>query len=272
MFVIDVTLDPILFEIGPFQMSWHGLIATTAILVAVWIGLALARRSAIPESSIGRLMWWAIPGGLIGARLFSVLDHLPYYSDNPIEVLFIWQGGIAAYGAFIGGLVSAVIAARRQGLPVWRLLDVAAPALLIGQAIGRIGCFLNGDTVGGPTAGGWGVAYWHPDALVPRSLTGIPTHPYPLYEIIWDLAVLGLVVALPGTLRQPGTRFLIAAIGYAIGRFVLSFFRMEPIVLWGLQEAQVIALVTGLTAVVVLLLRSRGSKDFSSVQTRGSVT
>jgi phosphatidylglycerol:prolipoprotein diacylglycerol transferase len=80
-----------------------------------------------------------VVGGIVGARLFHVADHLPYYLANPLLIPAVWEGGIAIYGAFLGGLIGGVVAARRARLPIWRLLDVAAPAMLVGQAIGRLG-------------------------------------------------------------------------------------------------------------------------------------
>lgn len=265
--IVDMHIDPTIVEIGRLQLTWHGLISALAILIAAQIGLALARRQGLPEPALLRMIWWAVPGGVIGARLFHVLDHLDTYTADPLRILYIWQGGLAIYGGLIGGVLTALVVMRIEGLPAWTVLDAAAPALLIGQALGRIGCFINGDTIGEPTGGDWGVAYHHPDAIVPRDLLGVATHPYPLYELAWNLAVVGLLVLLLPRLRRRGDIFLIATLGYALGRFVLTFTRQEPIVAWGLQEAQIIAILTAALVVALFVATRRPAITHSPTPT-----
>ena len=199
---------------------------------------------------------WAIAGGVVGARLFHVLDHLPYYSENLLEAFAIWQGGIAVYGGFVGGVLAGVLAARALGIPVWPALDAGGVGMLVGQAIGRLGCLVNGDAWGGPTGCPCGVVYWHEHALLPPELLGVPTHPYPLYEIAGVALVLGLVWLAVRRGSRPGTTFLLATVGYAALRFSLTFVRQEPIVALGLQEAQLVALCTGAIALAILAARA----------------
>ena len=136
-----------------------------------------------------------------------------------------------------------------------RLLDAAAPALLVGQAIGRLGCLSNGDAWGAPTGAAWGIVYWHPHDLLPATLLGVPTHPYPLYEIGAELLLLGGLWLMRRRLTRPGALFLVTALGYAVIRFGLTFFRQETVVLWGLQEAQLLALLTGVAAAVLMVVQ-----------------
>jgi phosphatidylglycerol:prolipoprotein diacylglycerol transferase len=178
-------------------------------------------------------------GGLIGARLFHVLDHLDHYGANPLETVLFWQGGMAAYGGFVGGIVAGVIYSMRHGLSVWRVLDAAAPAMIVGQIIGRCGCLANGDAWGAPTDCSCGVVYTHPRAALPTDLIGVPTHPYPLYEMVALLAMMLLLRQYEHRLGSQGRLFLLTVIGYAAARFVLTTVRQEPTVLLGFQEAQV---------------------------------
>jgi phosphatidylglycerol:prolipoprotein diacylglycerol transferase len=262
---ITVSFDPVLARLGAFQLSWHGLLTALALLVAVSFGQQACERAAqkygFAADSIPAMSYWAVAGGFVGARLFHVVDHLPTYLANPASILAIWEGGIAVYGSFIGGVVAGWIAVRLMHLPAWPLLDAAGPAMLVGQAIGRLGCLANGDAWGRPCNGDPGLclAYTHPEALVPASLLGVPTHAYPAYEIAATLVLLGLLwlVARRWPDAPPGVLFLLAAIGYAVIRFSLTVFRQETAVLWGLQEAQVIAVVTGLAAAVALVVRWR---------------
>src|SRR5215212_11592615 len=250
--LIQVTIDPIIAQIGPFQLGWHGIFSMLGLLAGVWLGLWRMRQLGIDTDAVASGLGWVIFGAVIGARLFHVLDHLSYYAQHPADIVAVWQGGIAVYGGFIGGVLAGVVGAWRLGLPVWRCLDAATPAMLVGQAVGRIGCFVNGDAWGAPTGCPCGVVYWHEHALLPPELLGVPTHPYPLYEIAGVALVPGLVWLAVRRGSRPGTAFLLATVGYAALRFALTFVRQEPIVALGLQEAQLIALGTGAVALAIL--------------------
>ena len=252
--------DPIIAQIGPFQLGWHGLFTALAVGVALWLAGYLGKRQGISQDIIYNVATWGVIGGLIGARLFHVADHLSYYLENPLLIPMVWEGGIAVYGAFIGGLVGGFIAVWRSRLDPWPLLDIAAPCMIVGQAIGRLGCLSNGDAWGAPVAPGsqffLAIVYTHPNALLPAELKGVPTYAYPAYEIVAETILLALLWAFRKRLRRrPGLTFLFAAIGYAVIRFGLTFLRQETVIIWGLQEAQVIALVSGIVALGVLVWR-----------------
>ncbi|MCC7106307.1 MAG: prolipoprotein diacylglyceryl transferase [Chloroflexi bacterium] len=259
---IEMTIDPIIAQLGPIELGWHGLFTALAVMAGLWVGLRCAGQLGLDTETIASAMGWVLLGAVVGARLFHVLDHLEDYARRPQDIIAVWQGGIAVYGGFIGGILAGVVAARRYRVPIWPALDAAAPGMLVGQAIGRIGCFINGDAWGAPTSCTWcgAVVYWHPRDLIPANLIGVPTYPYPLYEIGADLLLLGLLWLLRSRLRGDGTTFLAAAIGYAVIRFALTAFRQEAVIALGLQEAQVIALVTGLIAAAILLVRTRRAR------------
>jgi phosphatidylglycerol:prolipoprotein diacylglycerol transferase len=254
---VTIAFDPVIARLGALQLTWHGVFSALGVYLAVWLGPRLLvdprwRAAGTPVGvGIG-----AVVGAVVGARLLHVLDHLSTYAADPLSAIAIWQGGIAVYGGFIGGIIGASIGAWQAGLPVWPMLDVTAPAMLIGQAIGRLGCFSNGDAWGAATGGAWGVIYTNPGDYVPSNLLGVPTHPYPLYEAAADLALLGLLLLMRRHDARPGIVFLTGAAGYALIRFTLTFVRQEPIVFAGLQEAQVVAVITGLYAVAALAFRA----------------
>jgi phosphatidylglycerol:prolipoprotein diacylglycerol transferase len=245
--VVTFTFDPLIAQLGPLQLGWHGLFTALAVIAALSLALRLAERRGLPTDRVADVAMWAVGGGIVGARLFHVLDHLDYFTVHPFEVVAVWQGGIAVYGAFIGGIAAGWFAARRLGLPRWRLLDLAAPAMLVGQSIGRLGCLANGDAWGAPCGSCpfcVCVAYAHQNDLVPEDLRGVPTHPYPVYEIVCEMLLLLLLWRFRDRLRAPGQLFTLAALGYAVIRFGLTFFRQERVLLAGLQEAQIVALAT----------------------------
>jgi phosphatidylglycerol---prolipoprotein diacylglyceryl transferase len=262
MLTLTFAFDPIIAQIGPFQLGWHGLFTALAVAVGLWLAGRLARQRGIPSDLVSGVALWAVVGGVIGARLFHVLDHLPFYLQNPLLIPAVWEGGIAVYGAFIGGLLAGGIAAWRARADVWQLLDIAAPSMLVGQAIGRCGCLANGDAWGADAVGCplcLAIRYTHQNDLLPANLKGVPTYAYPAYEIAAELVLLGVLWMFRAQLRErPGLGFLIAALGYAAIRFVLTFLRQETVIVLGLQEAQVIAVLTGLLALGMLAWRHFG--------------
>lgn len=263
--MIRLTLDPNIAQIGPLVFGWHGVLTALGVFVAFVIGHRRLGRAGVDPYTIEQITIWALVGGVVGARLMHVLDHLPYFVSHPAEIVMIWQGGIAVYGAFLGGIAGGLAVAARARLRLWPLLDAAAPAMLVGQIIGRIGCFINGDAWGKPTNASWGLVYENPNTLLPRALLGVPTHPYPLYEMVADAILLTALLLLQRRLRVPGTLFLVGAIGYGISRFGLTYFRQETILAAGLQEAQIIAIVTGLLSLGLLYWRlSRHRLDESA--------
>jgi phosphatidylglycerol---prolipoprotein diacylglyceryl transferase len=136
---LTFSFDPIIAQLGPFQLGWHGLFTALAVGVALWLAGYLGKRQGVPQEVIYSIATWGVIGGIIGARLFHVADHLTYYLENPLLIPMVWEGGIAVYGAFIGGLIGGGIATWRSHLDPWPLLDIAAPSMIVGQAIGRFG-------------------------------------------------------------------------------------------------------------------------------------
>jgi phosphatidylglycerol---prolipoprotein diacylglyceryl transferase len=266
---LTFSFDPIIAQLGPFQLGWHGVFTALAVAVALWLAGYLGARRGFSQDSIYSVAGWGVVGGIVGARLFHVADHLSFYLQNPLLIPQVWEGGIAVYGAFIGGLIGGFIAAWRQHLVPWPLLDIAAPAMLVGQAIGRLGCLSNGDAWGAPAPAQCPVClaiiYTHPNALIPADLKGVPTYAYPAYEIVAALLLLGILWFFQDRLQQvPGATFLVAAVGYAVIRFTLTYFRQETVIVWGLQEAQVIALITGVAAIAVAIWRLSGARTLAT--------
>ncbi|MBI2166009.1 MAG: prolipoprotein diacylglyceryl transferase [Chloroflexi bacterium] len=256
---ITINIDPVIVNLGGFALRWYSLTFGGGILLAILLTMREARRRNLDTSKVSNIALWAVIGGLVGARLFHVVDRLDYYLANPQFILAIHQGGLAIWGGLITGGLVALFVARREGLPVAQLADATVIGLIVGQMMGRVGCIINGDAYGGPTGMPWGFVYVNPGAMIPEALKGIPTHPYPVYEVLWDLALLGLLLLLRRRPLPGGLLFLTYVAGYALGRFSLTFVRQEAVWFWGLQEAQVIALIALVLAAAgaFYLLRSR---------------
>ncbi|MDP2727841.1 MAG: prolipoprotein diacylglyceryl transferase, partial [Dehalococcoidia bacterium] len=145
---IEIGLDPVIIHFGHFGLRWYSLAILAALAAGIALTLREARRKGIHEDVIWSVAVWGVIGGLIGARLFHVADNLDKYLADPLSVLAFQEGGLAIYGAIVVGLLAALIQAKRRGWPFLRVLDAAAPGLIRGQAIGHIGCLIQGDSLG----------------------------------------------------------------------------------------------------------------------------
>ncbi len=257
---IVINIDPVAVNMGHFHINWYSIIIMLAIIAAVVIAVFEGRRKGIPSDTMLGLAPWVVIGGLIGARLFHVIDHWPHYAANPLQMFAIWQGGLAIWGALAGGAVAVIIYTRQKQLSFLRVVDTLVPALLVAQIIGRFACIIDGDAVGGATTLPWGFTYINPVAMVPSGLLGVSVHPYPVYDQLWNLLGLAIALKLRYYFKTDGLLFLTYLSIYAVGRLVFSFVRQENIWFWGLQEAQVIAIAILIVSVVGMIYLSQRPK------------
>ena len=250
--MIHIGINPDIATIGSLTIGWHGILMFIGIVVGVLLTLYLARRAGFTDDIIYTASIWAVVFGLIGARISHILDHLSDYRGNPGEIIAVWNGGLGWYGALIGGILAVVVYSRIRKFSLARFADAAAPGIILGLAIGRIGCTINGDAAGTPTSLPWGFVYTNPNSFAPL---GIATHPYPVYEIIWDLMVFGLLWRLKDRIKPDGSLFLVMIATYSFGRFFLSFLKDEVPVLGPLHESHLISIALFVIAVALLAYR-----------------
>ena len=240
--MITISLDPIIFSIGHFHVRWYSLIVVTAIGVGVWLTAREAERKGFKKGDIYDGALWVILGGLLGARLFHVLDHWSdMFSADPIRALYIWEGGLAIWGGIVGGLIAVAVLAWRRGWRLPRLLDAVAPGLVLAQAIGRVACIITGDAMGKPTSGPFGFAYTSPNAMVPQ--LGVYYTPMPVYEIVANLGIFAVVWQLRKRNWPDGLQFLVYLSLYSVERFLLAFTSSYQIIALGLTQSQIVALI-----------------------------
>ncbi len=249
--MISIGLDPLLLTMGPFSISWHSLFMMIGIVVGVWLPARLAARAGLSADTLYSMALWAVPGGILGARLVHVIDYWYYYSANPGAILAFWQGGIAIWGGILGGTITGVIFARIKGFPIARYADLAALGLILAQAIGRIGDIINGEHISTATSLPWGTVYTHPNSPA----YGLPpTHPAVAYELLMDVFIFGILWKLRGRIRPDGTLFLLYLSLYSVGRFFLSFLRLDSkTVFLSLNQAQWISLLVLAVALPLLI-------------------
>ena len=234
----------IAFQLGPIVVRWYGILMAAAIVVGLWLGHREARRQGLPADDIISAGQWSILAGLVGARLYEVAFNWQYYGRFPSKILAVWEGGLAIHGGLIlGPLVGAWLAARWK-LPVLRGLDVAAPSIAIGQAIGRWGNFFNEEAFGEPTNLPWKlyISREHrPEGFERYDYF----HPTFLYESLWDLGVFVLLVAWmrPRLRLPPGTLFFSYVGLYSVGRFLIEAVRLDSFWIGPFRVAQLASLL-----------------------------
>jgi phosphatidylglycerol:prolipoprotein diacylglycerol transferase len=238
-------------------------------MAAYWWLLREGRRERLDVEALGSLGLWAIVGAVVGAKVLMIVRALPEYAAAPSEI-FSWSVLTSAgdfYGGFIGALLASAIFFRRHPrLPFWRVADLCGPAIALGQAIGRIGCFMAGDDYGRPTSLPWGVAFTDPDAArIGGAPLGVPLHPVQLYESVVCLVLFAVLVRLRRRKRFDGEIILAYTLLYAIARFVLEFFRGDAdrgFVFGGmLSTSQFIAAILGPAAVALWFVRKQRAPE-----------
>ncbi|MCA4756024.1 prolipoprotein diacylglyceryl transferase [Mycolicibacterium fortuitum] len=214
----------ILFSFGNFDIRSYGVIVALAIIISIGVAHFLSKGSEY-QKHIPNLMTYVIFGAIIMARVWHVFFfQWDYYSSHLNEIFAIWNGGIAIQGALIGGFITAAIYTKVHHLSFWELADVLAPAIILGQAIGRIACFLNGDAFGSPTGSNFGIVY--PQGTMAFDAYGSqPLWPAEIWEGQWDLIVFSILLILKTKILPKGFLFLSYNILYAFGRFMLEFLR-----------------------------------------------
>lgn len=267
-FVVDI--DPVAVTLLGIPIRWYGLLLVVAAAVAIWLAQREGRRHEIDPAVVSDGVIWVGGAALVGGRLLYVVQNeLGSLAEHPTHIFMVWMGGLSFYGGLVGALLALVVFARRRHLPLLAVLDVAAPAAAIGQAIGHLGCLIGGDSYGIPTDLPWAVVYRNPGAMAPQ---GIPLHPTQAYEaILLGLLFVGLWVGRK-RLGRLGDGAVAAAylFGLAVIRFGLFFLRDEPAVLLGLKTAQLIGLGIAVLAIALLAAARRNRNPSMSLMLEAS--
>lgn len=255
-------LDRVAFEIGPLTVYWYGIIIGTGLLLGWLLASRESKRLGLDKDIFSDLLLWAIPISILSARLYYVIFKWYYYVKNPGEIIAIWEGGIAIHGALIGGVITATLFARKRGVSFWKLADIAAPSIILGQAIGRWGNFMNQEAHGGEVTRSFLEGLYLPDFIINQMyIDGTYYHPTFLYESLWNIAGFILLLIIRRFPVKRGEVFLSYVIWYSIGRFFVEGLRTDSLMLTEtLRIAQVMSLSLILAAAVMIFLRRKSDK------------
>jgi phosphatidylglycerol:prolipoprotein diacylglycerol transferase len=224
-------LHPILFRIGSFQLPTYGVILATALLAAVYVVMRLGKREGLDAGRLFDFSTWLIIVALVGAKLLMVITDWHYYWQNPGDLVSwgMFQAGGVFYGGFIAAAFFAWWYTRRNKLPIWKVFDVYAPAIALGQGIGRWGCFAAGDDYGKPTNFPIHVVFTSPVAhQIGGVPLNVPVHPVQLYESALVLGIFGYLMWKFRHKAYDGQIFVLYLALYAAARFFLEFLRGDP--------------------------------------------
>jgi len=219
-------IDPVALQLGPISIHWYGLMYVFGFLLVHWLSRKQLAEHGLWEKDVSRehfegLFTWLILGVIIGGRLAYVLFYqTEYYLSHPIEVFYIWQGGMSFHGGMVGPVVAGWFYCNKYQLPFFKLLDVIFIVAPLGLALGRLGNFINGELWGRSTDVPWAMVFAHVDTL--------PRHPSQLYELALEGLFLFALLWWTRHRQWPeGSRFGVFLMGYAVARIFCEFFR-EP--------------------------------------------
>lgn len=242
-------MHPIICAIGPFTVYSYGLMLALAFITGQYLAVRQAKQEGLEPEKIFNFLFLCVIFGIAGARIFYVVENLRYYLANPIEVIMLQHGGLSWFGGLILGVASGLLYLKKHDMPVYRTLDLVAPFLALAQAIGRIGCFLNGCCYGKPSD--W-CCY-----LPARGEVLIPIQAYSGILLALIFIALRFLQDRPHRLGEIFFTYLLL---YSVKRFFIEFWRGDnPVVLWGLTLFQVLSIVVFFLALSKLILIKKKS-------------
>lgn len=262
---IHININPVIFAIGPLALRWYGLMYVVAIVMGLWLIRRYTARKGINQDQIFRLLWWCVVAGLLGGRLYFVIqqpDLVQDYLLKPQNILATWEGGMAFYGAIfliVPVLFWRAIKARINPLVV---LDAGALFAACAQPFGRIGNLINGDIIGFQSQLPWSTVYDNPASWACQNPAAgtchVPVQPAAFYELLLNLLLIGILLVLARKYRRPGMLMATYLFGYATTQFLVFFVRANVVVPlgpldWGLKQAQWTSLIFFLVLIPLTL-------------------
>jgi phosphatidylglycerol:prolipoprotein diacylglycerol transferase len=268
---IYININPVIVQIGPLALRWYGLMYAVAIVIGLWAIQGYLARKGVTQHHFYRIVWWAIVAGLVGGRLYFVVQQPNLYSGyimQPWNILATWEGGMAFFGAIF--LVIPVLIWRSwvERINPLVIIDAAVLFAAVGQIFGRIGNLINGDIIGFKSTLPWSTVYQNPHswACLTPTTCNVPVQPAAAYELLIDIAMLIILFSLARVVRRPGILTFVYLFSYAISQFFIFFVRDNLITSFfglggnlGLKQAQWTSIVVFVVLIPLtyFVMRSR---------------
>jgi phosphatidylglycerol:prolipoprotein diacylglycerol transferase len=263
-------MDPVAFQLGPLSIRWYGILTAAGFLAGYLIASRRAPQRGVSREAIADLVFWIMVGGILGARLFYVVQNWSDFSGRLIEIIRIDHGGLVFYGGFCGACIAVAAVCRIKHLPMAAVADICAPALPVGHALGRVGCFLNGCCFGWPWRGACAVEYPHDTGVMyvqkalgllpPQAIAATPVFPIQLVAAAMNLVIFATLLVIERRLRFRGQLFAAYLVLYGTGRFLVEFGRGDYLRCYaGLTPAQLLCFLLVAVGIVAFFLLRRKS-------------
>ncbi len=277
LFLVITNPFPPGFQVGPLQIRFYGIAYVIAFLVGTAVASRHLARRGVPPPTTSDMAFWAIVFGLIGARLYFVVQSgWWWYLTHPQHIFAIWEGGMAFFGAIFAGLIVLVVMARRHRINFWDLLDGGVLFAAAGQPIGRLGNVMNGEILGPPSNLPWAIRYTNPASMAPH--LGVAYQPANLYEAAGTLCILGVLLYLRWRGVPRGILGLTYLVLYPVSQLILFNWRTDaetPVIMWGLKQAQLTSIAMLLIVVPIFVfvwLRTRNSESDRDAEVKAATS
>ncbi len=245
-------INPII-QLGPLAIRWYGLILALSIFLSFIVIRKQSWKLGISQADVDDYSFWAIIAAILGARIYYVLFSWSYFSQNLYEAYKIWHGGLSIYGAVLGGIIFTYFYSRKKAYSFWQLSDLVVLGLPVGQALGRLGNFVNQEAFGGPTNLPWKM-YVQPANRPTNFMSSSFFHPAFLYEMIASGLIFLLIYKLFGKVRS-GSIFLTYLLAYSVARWLIESFRTDSFFVYGFRGDQLVAFAIIVVSAALLYFR-----------------
>lgn len=249
-------MHPIFFSIGSLEIRYYGLMYAISFILALYVAKRELVRLGLKGlfDAYSDILMYSFVFSILGARMYYVVFNLSYYLSKPLDMFALWKGGLAIHGGIIAGVISLVVFSKRKKMNTWLVFDLAALGALIGQTLGRFGNFMNGDAHGLPTNLPWGIVF--PEgSIAGNEFPGIPVHPVMLYEMFLNAVFFLIMYFLFRKNYKNGFVGSMYLIFYSIGRFFVSFFRADSLMIGHFRAAHLVSIFCVFVGLVLIYTR-----------------
>lgn len=240
MLVIETHIDPVAFRIFGLEVYWYAILIVTGVIIGAKFAQKEFVRRGLSEDFVYDMLFVVLPAAIIGARLWYVIFEWGYYSANPSQILNIRGGGLAIHGGIIGGIIALYFFTKNKKITLMDMIDVIAPSLALGQAIGRWGNFINQEAHGGPSDLPWAIV-----------IDGQSYHPTFLYESLGDFLIFLFLINYRKKNPEKGKVAAIYFISYGILRFFVEGLRTDSLMMGSLRTAQVVSIIFVIAGIII---------------------
>lgn len=261
-------MKSVAFNLGPFSITWYSILILIGAILAGIIVAKEARKYNIPVSFVTNLIFWCVVFGLIGARIYYVLFNLDYYIESPIDIVKIWNGGLAIHGGIIAGLITLIVYCKKYGVNILKMTDIAVPGLILAQAIGRWGNFFNGEAHGGIVSRAFLEDLHLPDFIIKgMHINGNYYHPTFLYESILCLVGFFVLIGIRSLSKTKlGNTTALYLIWYGIVRFFIESLRTDSLMLGSIKVAQLVSVIMIIIGIIMFIITKIKGKNYDDVK------